>query len=167
MNPQFSHKRTILNVLIGLFFFLLIEAPAIGSAEPMIGDGFTSQFTRAHLFSDSLAAVRIGNHYGFIDKRGKIVITPQFDEAHDFSEGVAVVKISGRYGFIDKEGNMAFVPQFFAAHDFSNGRAAIVIGDTRENHFYVDNHSRLLVNQQFGATPGFKKKYDPSRYWGI
>ena len=52
---------------------------------------------------------------------------------------------------------MAFVPQFFAAHDFSNGRAAIVIGDTRENHFYVDNHSRLLVNQQFGATPGFKK----------
>lgn len=42
-------------------------------------------------FSEGLAAVLIGNYYGFIDKAGKIAIKPHFDFAQQFSEGFAAV----------------------------------------------------------------------------
>lgn len=40
-------------------------------------------------FHQGLAAVAIGDLWGFIDKGGKIVIKPQFDAVGDFSEGLA------------------------------------------------------------------------------
>ncbi len=42
-------------------------------------------------FSEGLAAVRVGNERGYIDKTGKLVINPQFDVAGDFHNGRAVV----------------------------------------------------------------------------
>jgi hypothetical protein len=35
---------------------------------------------------ETLAAVKIGGKWGYIDKTGKIVIKPQFDEAGDFQK---------------------------------------------------------------------------------
>jgi hypothetical protein len=69
MNHLYSRQPIILKVFLSLFFCFLIELPAIGSAEPTIRDRITSQFEAVHLFSDSLATQRIGNHYGFIDKQ--------------------------------------------------------------------------------------------------
>ena len=44
--------------------------------------------------------------YGFIDKKGVIVINPQFDSANAFKDGVASVRIgdhiAGKYGFIGR-----------------------------------------------------------------
>lgn len=46
---------------------------------------------------------------GFIDKSGKIVITPQFQEARSFSEGAAVVRIDdSNWGLIGKNGKLIF-----------------------------------------------------------
>jgi len=46
----------------------------------------------------------IGYKWGFIDKKGKIVINPQFEEAKPFSEDLTSVKIGGKWGYIDKKG---------------------------------------------------------------
>jgi len=63
-------------------------------------------------FPEGLAAVRIGDDetgkWGFIDKSGKLVISPQFDAiSHGgFSEGLASVRIgddkTGKWGFISR-----------------------------------------------------------------
>src|SRR5262249_43054146 len=52
-------------------------------------------------FSEGLCAVRIGNKWGYIDKTGKVVISPQFDSAGIFSEGLACVRKGRKVGYID------------------------------------------------------------------
>jgi hypothetical protein len=56
--------------------------------------------------SDGLAAVRVGNKFGYIDMTGKYVIDPQFDEADPFVDGLAMIVIGhgseAKLGWIDK-----------------------------------------------------------------
>lgn len=53
-------------------------------------------------FSEGVAAVKIDDKYGFIDKTGKFVIPPTFLQAKEFSEGLALVydKDKHLYGYI-------------------------------------------------------------------
>ena len=38
--------------------------------------------------------------YGYVDKTGKMVISPVFDEAERFQDGYAVVKVQDQYGIV-------------------------------------------------------------------
>ncbi len=38
--------------------------------------------------------------YGYVDKTGKMVISPVFDEAERFRDGYAVVKVQDQYGIV-------------------------------------------------------------------
>ena len=53
-------------------------------------------------FSNGLAAVKFGNLWGFIDKRGNIIIDLIYEEVRDFHEGLAGVKSDGLWIIIDK-----------------------------------------------------------------
>src|SRR4051794_26399061 len=60
-----------------------------------------------------------GGKYGYIDKDGRVVITPRFSWASEFSEGLAVVAIPYasnpqllKFGFIDVQGEVKIKPQF-------------------------------------------------------
>jgi hypothetical protein len=57
-----------------------------------------------------LAAVELGNKYGFIDRSGKMVINPQFDYADSFSEGLARVKLGNEFYKINKQGAILLDP---------------------------------------------------------
>ena len=66
-------------------------------------------------FSDGLAAVRVGEKSGYIDKSGNYVINPQFDLALPFVGGLALVAVGhgpgdpGSYiGWIDKKGTFVW-----------------------------------------------------------
>jgi hypothetical protein len=53
-----------------------------------------------------LLPVKIGDQYGFIDTKGKVVIEAVYEDADYFSEGLARVKTEGKYGYIDEKGKM-------------------------------------------------------------
>ncbi|KAB2952905.1 WG repeat-containing protein [Heliorestis acidaminivorans] len=46
-----------------------------------------------------------GEHWGYIDKNGVVVIAPIFDLAKNFRNGIAEVKIGREFKYIDTEGN--------------------------------------------------------------
>lgn len=57
------------------------------------------------LFSQELACVKKNGKFGFIDRKGKVVISIQFeDETYFQKTGLAQVKKNGLYGFINKKG---------------------------------------------------------------
>ena len=89
--------------------------------------------------------------WGFIDRSGKIVISPQFDAANYFYEGLACVMVDkkqygniviGKNGYIDRSGNWIIKPQFDFASGFSEGLASVRIG---EKSGYIDKSGDIVI----------------------
>jgi hypothetical protein len=85
-------------------------------------------FDSASSFSDGVAHVIIKGKNYYIDKLGKIAITPdKFDRYSKFTEGLAGVSSfsSQKEGFIDKTGKLAIPMRFSRVQEFKEGRAVI------------------------------------------
>lgn len=85
------------------------------------------------IFNEGLAAFAILDNFekkwGFVDKTGKIVITPQFAEVGIFREGQCSFRNSDhKWGYIDKKGNFTINPQFDEVYDYINGNAVVTTG---------------------------------------
>lgn len=94
---------------------------------------------------------------GFIDKTGKIVITPQFDnalndEGRTFSEGLAAVKVGDKWGYIDKSGKFVIPPKFkqeSAPTLFYEGLAQVQIKETIiEKSGELDKSQKYITREE-------------------
>ena len=90
---------------------------------------------------------------GYINRKGRIIISPQWDTAYKFSEGLALVCVGEcdgdhlmgehfsddyssrtdveqnfKYGFINEQGGFAVNPAFEDANNFSEGLAPVCVG---------------------------------------
>lgn len=87
-------------------------------------------YTEARPFSDSLAAIKISDRWGYINVDGEIAITPKFISAGDFSEGLAPARVqSNLFGYVDRAGELVIEEKFEEAHAFTEGRAAAKLND--------------------------------------
>jgi hypothetical protein len=126
-------------------------------------------------FHEGLAAVEIGatcigdslvrsGKYGFVDRTGRIVISPQFDYAGQFSGGLAAVRTEGtrddsvwyvkggKWGFINRHGVFVIPPRFDGANEFSCGRAAVEL-DGRWG--YIGTAGDFVVPPRFHGALSF------------
>ncbi|MBW4574011.1 MAG: WG repeat-containing protein [Aphanothece sp. CMT-3BRIN-NPC111] len=83
------------------------------------------RFKQAESFSEGLALVQVNNHYGYIDKTGKIVIAAQFAAAQSFNEGLAAVLLPDGWSYIDQTGRNIAKARYKQAGSFSEGLAAV------------------------------------------
>ena len=67
----------------------------------------TSSYSNARAFSEGLAAVK-KDKYGYINKKGELVIPLQFDNALDFVDGLAMVGTDEGWVYIDKSGKVVW-----------------------------------------------------------
>jgi hypothetical protein len=100
-------------------------------------------------FHDGLAAVRDKKSYkwGYIDKKGKQVVSFQYQVADDFSEGLAhVVTSEGEHFFIDKTGKrVVSVPYEVTASDvgaFHDGMACV---RGHSYSFFIDKAGEVVL----------------------
>ena len=78
------------------------------------------------MFGEGFAAVSSGDKWGFIDKRGELVIDMKFDDARYFSEGLAVASRKDadgcfKCGFINRHGDYVIEPQYEQCFIISEG----------------------------------------------
>jgi hypothetical protein len=110
-----------------------------------------SDVDEVYLFSEDLAAVKKGNDWGFINKKGELIINFRSDLALNekadqkektsskwypvFKNGRCLIRkiINGipYYGYIDTSGNEIIHPQYLNATNFVNG-FAIIIAPSKE-----------------------------------
>jgi hypothetical protein len=116
-------------------------------------------------FSEGLAAFGTpgewGYLYGFVDKKGRVVITPQFLQVGDFSEGLAAVAIGNDgddwlWGYIDKAGMWIVEPTFTGAKPFSEGLAAVDLGDGN-GWGYIDRTGAWVIEPRFVQAQPFSE----------
>lgn len=110
-------------------------------------------------FNKGLAAVRLGQDWGYIDTSGEVVIEPQYAHAEDFDEGVARVENASQPGsyFIDAqnvqlhEWNAPEVLPYSDSYSFSNGLAVHASGEAPNSRVYgyTDRHGQWRIKPQF------------------
>jgi hypothetical protein len=85
--------------------------------------------------------------FGFIDKMGKVVITPKFFGAFYFKDGMSCVKLDekSKWGFIDKTGKIVIDYQFEFPVEFENGLAYIKKGSMKSGQTgYIDKKGNFI-----------------------
>lgn len=138
--------RDSLFLLIGMGLGALVAlASAIWGADPLQ--------TRSGA-ARSLACIKMGGKWGYVDRSGRIAITPQFEEAGDFSEGLARVKMGGKWGYVDPTGRFLINPQFDEAGDFSQGLARVKVGG---KWGYVSRRGEVVISPQFSEARDFSR----------
>lgn len=85
-------------------------------------------------FNDNLALFRdSANNYGFIDKKGNIVVNPIYKRAKNFSDGLAAICVYDslnfieKWGYIDVKGHIVIEPKYNNALDFTDGLAFVFL----------------------------------------
>lgn len=87
--------------------------------------------------------------FGYINRKGEVVIQPQFARVGFFSEGLAAACLEyGKCGFIDATGKFVVNPQFEYAANFSEGLAVVII---EKKVGYIDKAGKTVINPQFSA----------------
>jgi hypothetical protein len=118
-------------------------------------------------FHEGLAAFVENNNYGFINKKGIVVIKPlsrirfndttAFDGILDdlpspfFSEGLCSIFISFSeekekflYGYINKKGEIVFKQKWLYASPFIDGLAMVM--DMQDNRYYINKQGAIVIN---------------------
>ena len=74
-------------------------------------------------------AVKKGDKWGFVDKKGKVIIDYKYEDAESFSLGLAPVSINGKWGYIDLKGELVITNEFDGAKPFYKSGVASVKSD--------------------------------------
>ncbi|HYX40810.1 MAG TPA: WG repeat-containing protein [Pyrinomonadaceae bacterium] len=125
-----------------------------------------------HSFHDGLAAIQIKDKWGFMDKRGRLVIPAKFIDVGDFSEGLAAAEVpidqdretpcqfdatssytvAKKFGYIDRTGRMVIPPQWEYAGPFVRGLANV---STCNKASFIDKAGRAVIKTQFNDASPF------------
>lgn len=65
---------------------------------------FGTETTEFPFYSNNLSTFKKYNKYGYINKKGKVVIPAIYEYAYPFVNGMAYVELNGKSGFINKKG---------------------------------------------------------------
>lgn len=126
----------------------------------------------ARSFHDGLAAVRIGEKWGYVDLDGRLVITPSYSKAASFSNGRARVEkqtgpFDSKAGFIDKNNQVVVPMEHGDVSSFSQNRAVVKV---QEKYGYLDEKGAYAIRPQFDQAGQFSQGLAPVRFgqsWGF
>jgi len=141
-------------VLVFLLCFSLF--PSELKAEVPFEDYIAIQpkYDFAKEFKEGLAAVKVGDKWGFIDKTGKEVIKPKYENVYGFNEGLAAVRLGKKWGFVDKTGKEVIKPKYdevfgyLAVLDakFKEGLSAVSLNG---KFGYIDKTGKEVIKHKY------------------
>lgn len=116
-------------------------------------------------FSENIFVAKYGKKYGFIDRKGNLIIKPIFDSADKVKEGIAQVSLNSKYFFIDMKGNCIrdCPDEMWADYYYKLGFSISSIENERiknkiENYIYENNFNEAISSSQDAI------KLNPSYY---
>ena len=122
------------------------------------------KYDKAQYFSTGLAAVKIGDKWGFIDKKGSLKIRARYDNVRNFKRGFAPVKIKNKWGYINAQGKWLVKPVYNAAYSFTDDGLAVVVSKNKRG--FINTQGRFAIKPSYrrvqrfteGSAPVSKKK---------
>jgi hypothetical protein len=118
--------------------------------------------------AEDLFVIAVKDRYGYINRKGEVVIEPQFGFATTFSEGKAIAMVvhdlgngslRAAYSYINPKGEILFEHKYPFAHIFSEGLAQVmqarsVEGKLKQLTGFVDRTGRVAIPLKFDYVRG-------------
>lgn len=111
---------------------------------------FSESFSDAGLFCNGLARVE-KEKWGFIDKKGEVIIPFKYKYVLDFNEGLAAVSIDDdggtiSWGYVNTKGEEIIPPQYNHVSYFHQGRAVVSKSTGNYNYAYylIDTEGKIV-----------------------
>jgi WG repeat protein len=123
--------------------------------EPKYDDVGGKQYVSVGTFSENLAAVKLHDRWGFIDKNGSVKIHFHYKWATLFSEGLAAVQNenNNKFGYINEKGKFKIKPKYDFARKFSEGFASVEFDG---KWTFIDKKGKVISKRSFSNTGHFK-----------
>ena len=112
-------------------------------------------------FTDGLARVEKDGKWGYIDRKGTVVIDLIYDFVGYFHEGLVGVKKDGKYGFLDREGNVVIELIYDDVTDFSDDIAEVELDG---EWFYIDRQGNRIGGKKM-TREELHKEYDYVKFF--
>lgn len=111
-------------------------------------------FQGANGFSEGLAAVTYDyKKWGYIDRTGRMVISPIYELTAGFEKGLSWVKVVGQgIGMIDRTGKMIIPPKYESGSWFSEGLMYVEIDG---KYGYIDVTDKLVISPEYSLARPF------------
>ena len=123
------------------------EIPVTAKTGVMV---IPEKYDDAHPFQEGLAAVKVGDRWGYIDKSDKTIIAPQYVQVTDFQGGLAFVETQDYdLRFIDKTGHDPFGARFqnvSVSFDFAKGYVGVEVNN---KWGFIDKTGKYILTPQF------------------
>lgn len=108
------------------------------------------------------------NLYGFVDKKGHILVQPNFDAVEYYSEGLAMMKLTNAVGYFDMK-QWVVRPIYDAGKSFSGGLAPVCLNN---KWGYIDKAGKEKIGFNYDSAEEFNQEYRVARVskggkWGV
>ncbi len=92
--------------------------------------------------------------WGFINKKGIIVINNKYDNVQDFSENLAAVEINRKWGYIDKNGKEIIPCIYNSTMKFSENLAVV---EKNSRYGYINKDGKLAIPFMYDSAYSFSE----------
>lgn len=106
-------------------------------------------------FKNGLVMVKVGEKWGYMDTKGKLIIPAQYDDANDFNDGYAAAKKGSRFVVLNVKGE-EFPVEDASVVDiktFSEGMAPYKTADKKFG--FIDTGGKVAVKAQYESVGYF------------
>lgn len=122
-------------------------------------------------FNNGLCWIKTGKWYGFINKKGKLIIEAAFTKAFDFHDGVARVVFNKKTGLIDTHGDWILKPKDYEViFPFDQNGIAVIRSHFKKPSGLINKKGEILTELKYRIIEpeknGFYKVSDGD-LWGF
>ena len=124
----------------------------------ILANGSLHTKERNDLFEDGLCPIYVSeeNAFGYVNKKGELVIAAEYEDALPFSYRLAAVKKDGKWGYVNTKGEMVIKAEYSKALSFARNGLAPVSQDGLWG--YVSRNGAIAITPQFVEAESFGKE---------
>jgi len=111
-------------------------------------------FEEVNKFCNGLAAVKLYGKWGFINKKGQIIIPFIYNEARNFNDNITGVELEGVWFFIDQNGYKVSENQYLYIGEFENG--LVNVKPYTGGWIYIDNDEQIKSPTSYYNATSFR-----------
>lgn len=104
--------------------------------------------------STILSAVKKDGKWGWINRKGAVVIPLNYDSVQPFSQGLAMVMLKGKWGFCNRKNKLIGPAIYDEAFNFSNNRAAVCWG---EKWRFINKAGKEVITTDYNLVSSFSE----------